>query len=96
MYEPPQVCEELNARLYSNRKIITNRPTLNNINERITYEKINKLLADEIKTMYKVVIVPIVIGTIGKIPSKLHVSLITLNLKKNLYPPIKKLVLLDT
>lgn len=75
-------------------------PLGNNIRKR-HMEKITKYmpLAVEMKEMYnqeKVVIVPIVIGTMGEIPTKLETSLKTLNLKKNLYMQLQKTVILDT
>lgn len=56
-------------------------------------------LSDEVKRMWnleKVVTIPIVLSSTGIIPHKLHESLKTLNIKKNVYILIQKAVILNT
>ncbi|KAI5731918.1 hypothetical protein M8J77_018419 [Diaphorina citri] len=56
-------------------------------------------LSDEVKRMWnleKVVTIPIVLSSTGIIPHKLHESLKTLNIKKNVYILIQNAVILNT
>lgn len=64
-------------------------------------EKINKYLplADEVKEMWDlkaVTIVPVILGTTGEIPKKLHEGLETLGMPEKLYLAMQKAVVLST
>lgn len=64
-------------------------------------EKVEKYiaLAQEIKDMWhaeKCVVVPIIIGATGEIPSTLHTSISTLKLPKTLFIELQKVVILET
>lgn len=75
-------------------------PLVKNI-EKTNTEKVNKYipLADEIKDMWqmqKVIILPIIIGTLGEVPKKLTENIGKLMLNTNIYKIMQKSVLLDT
>ncbi|KAL1461989.1 hypothetical protein WDU94_013846 [Cyamophila willieti] len=75
-------------------------PNTNNL-EKKHAEKIEKYipLAEEIKQMWHqntVQVIPVIISSTGVIPRKLHESLKMLHMKKNMYIPMQKSVIINT